>query len=345
MKQLTYILFIISFTLAYTSCIEDEGNYVYEDLVRLSVDSVKESYQVNTMIDHLVIKPEIMGSGDYNCLWMLYPAQIVNPTIDTISNEQELDYLVTENAGDYFLILQVEDKQTGDAAFVQSTINIATLYSNGWYVLKEIEGVTDMDMITPNMQDKAEDLFLNTYGERMPGIPIDLSYTPAYTYIDNDNVKKYNIPVLWICSEDDVYMLNATSMNLIFRHDELFYGDIPTEIPYHVCFGPSKSYYVYMSSLGIYWFHGATPSSGKSLSPEIPPGNGCRTATATRPPMNSLSRWHWPSPNCTWIKSAAASAAYTAADLPVSSPHSFRKTKRQDTPNTSTRRWEMAPLM
>ena len=261
MKKIIY-LFVFC-VIALHSCIDDEGNYVYQDLVRLDVDSVKTSYSVRSMVDHLVIKPEITSSGDYNCIWMLYTGQ-VNPVIDTISTEKELDYPVTEPAGSYRLVLEVADNQTGDATYVTSNVNISTLYSTSWYVLKEIDGATDVDLIASE-EETMQDLFLNLHGERMEGLPIDISYTPSYRYIDKDNVLYRDKAVLWVCSEDNIYMLETANLNIVREHDELFYGPVPNEMPYHVGF--TMGFAIYMSSAGVYYQPGMTMSSGKFGSP------------------------------------------------------------------------------
>ena len=266
MKKLIYIFSIFcSFSLLH-ACIEDEGNYVYEDLIKLSVDSLKESYQVRSMVDNLVIIPEITSSGDYNCLWMMYPQAIANPEIDTISTDKELNYPVTESAGTYSLVLCVTDNQTGDAAYETTTVNVSTIYTDGWYILKEIDGATDMDMFTFD-GEKIENLLSNIFDNHMEGLPMDISYTPAYTYIDKEYVKHNNDQVFWVCSDQNVYMLKLADMSMIYEHDELFYGDAPIETPYHIGFGAMKSYYTYMSSNGLYYYHGMTPSSGKFGSP------------------------------------------------------------------------------
>ena len=261
MRKITYLL--LAFFASLQACIEDEGNYVYEDLVRLSVDSLQKSYQIRSMIDHLTIKPNITSSGDYNCCWMLYSlSDLANINVDTISQEKELNYLVTEPSGAYRLTLCVTDNQTGDALYTSAEVNIATVYNDGWYVLKEINEATDMDMFTLE-DEKMENLFLNLFDSHMDGIPMDFSYTPAYTYVDKESIKHYNERILWVCSDQNVYMLKLADMALIYEHDELFYGDIPNDIPYHVSFGASRSYYLYMSSAGIFFLHSASPSSGR----------------------------------------------------------------------------------
>lgn len=267
MNKIIYSLFIFYSFIAFSSCIDDEGNYVYKDLIRVGVDSLEASYQVRTMVDHLVIKPEVTSNGDYECMWMMYSTKTqVNPDIDTISYDKELNYLVTEPAGDYRLVLRVTDQATGDAVYTTAEVNVATIYSNGWYVLKDVGGQTDIDLITPE-REKVENLFLNLLGNYMPGNPMDISYTPAYTYIDEESVKHMNEPILWVCSGEEVYMLKVADLSLVYKHDELFYGEVLPETPYHVCYGPGKSYFVYMSSAGIYYYHGMTPSSGKFGSP------------------------------------------------------------------------------
>ena len=256
-------MFILLSVIAYSSCIDDEGNYVYQDLVKLNVDSVKANYSVRSMVDNLVIKPEITSSGDYSCIWMLTHGS-VDPVIDTISTEKELDYPVTEPVGDYTLILQVNDNQTGDATFITSSVNVTTLYSTCWYVLKEIEGATDLDLIASE-EETMQDLFLNLHGERMEGKPIDISYTPSYRYIDKDNVLNRNKALIWVCSDVNLYMLETANLSIVYEHDELFYGSAPEETPYHIGF--FSSYCVYLSSEGIYHLSTMTPTSGKFGSP------------------------------------------------------------------------------
>ena len=294
MKRIIYLL-VLCVAASLHSCIEDEGNYVYKDLVRLSVDSVKTAYSVRSMVDNLVIKPEITSSGDYNCIWMLYTGQ-VDPIIDTISTDKELDYPVTEDAGKYNLVLEVTDNQTGDAAYVTSSVEITTLYSTGWYVLKEIDGSTDLDLIASE-EETMEDLFLNLHGQRMNGLPIDISYTPQYRYIDNDNVLYTNKPIIWVCSEDDLYMLETANLNIVRKHDELFYGPVPDETPYHVSFSLGNVYYT--SSSGMYYVPTMTPSSGKFGSPLALENDTYKLGLQSY--RANYSSMYWDEANCRFI--------------------------------------------
>ena len=262
-KTILIIAFLLSL-LSMNSCYKDLGNYEYGNLPRLSIEYVEETYpNLIAMESRLMIIPEVSSVGDYQCVWMLMPQGISHPEIDTISMEKELNWLVDKGAGSYLLVLEVTDLETDDVAYVTSDLTVSTQYLNGWYILKEVDEATDLDRYSSEDFTPSPDLFLNLLEHRMPGIPQDLSFIPTYRYIDTTDVLQMNRKTLWVCSDEEVYMLDAEEMQLVYDHANMFYTEPEVEIPQCVRYGYLCNSYFYLSNRGLYWFSSTTPNTGK----------------------------------------------------------------------------------
>jgi hypothetical protein len=72
------------FSLFVAGCVEDTGNYVYEDPDEITpiINSEMEEYYDAVMLDQLVIEPEMKGDeSQYDYLWYAYPTQLAGNVI------------------------------------------------------------------------------------------------------------------------------------------------------------------------------------------------------------------------------------------------------------------------
>lgn len=151
--KLKYIISAI-FAIGIFACYEDEGNYDYQEINEISVDSLKEEYAVYMLADTLRISPilkftqDSTTEGRFEYSWYLSPQQITDGKITKISDQRNLEYHVTAKEGNYYLSLGVKDLKTGVEWLTHSTLRITTLFSNGWLILGEKNGEVALDMIT-----------------------------------------------------------------------------------------------------------------------------------------------------------------------------------------------------
>lgn len=247
MKKLFYILLFSA--LFITSCYKDKGNYDYNPIPRIEMSGIEPEYTVYAQLDTLHINPQFAEKANCSCLWTLFLAGSPKANVDTLSTEPELHYRVTEKAGTYTLALTVENENTGDRQVFQSTVTVHTEYSTGCYVLKEIDGQTDIDLITERHQLMENVLEGNR--SRLAGKPRAITICPDINYIDAGGKPQERVKTLWICSEQDVRMMLLENMNPIYDIHSMFYEEQPDEAPQNMQF--FSNCLIYFSNNGCYY--------------------------------------------------------------------------------------------
>ena len=175
------------------SCLEDEGNYDYHELIPIEIDeaSLQPSYRV-TQLNNLVIDPVIkQGTDDSNLSYEWRIAQSYNqPNTETgtvinevVGNECRLDYKVTIPPGEYNLILTVSDKHNGVSELLKRTLNIESYAPVGLMVMHGDNQESDVSILVNNrmVSDVTKDevkhnVFSTTNGKSLAGAPGMIAY-------------------------------------------------------------------------------------------------------------------------------------------------------------------------
>jgi hypothetical protein len=206
------------------SCVDDNGNYTYEDVNGMYpakiVSGIEQNYEI-MVGDTLVITPEFsddakIDESNYEYLWF-------NLKRDTLGHERKLVYPVHLKSGGYTLYFRIKDKQKGTMKYYSSYLRVTTEFSQGWFLTKELEnGVTDLDFIKyegkylPNIIDMVN-------GEKIPGKPVKTTF--AYTSYGVFNDKTNSIesrPTFIVATESNIWSLNGVDMSIHFRTNNMF---------------------------------------------------------------------------------------------------------------------------
>ena len=141
--------------LGLSSCFKDEGNYDYRKINEIKViGGMEEEYSAYTMVDTLRIIPELSFTQDaeakesYEYTWYLAGNGIGAGKLEEISDKLNLEYLITQPKGSYTLTLGVKDKATGVEWQTDAWLEVTTLFTNGWLMLGEREGIVSLDMVS-----------------------------------------------------------------------------------------------------------------------------------------------------------------------------------------------------
>ncbi|MFV0289408.1 MAG: PKD-like family lipoprotein [Mangrovibacterium sp.] len=188
MKSFKYIAIIIS--LALTSCYKDIGNYDYDQVEEITISGVESSYTAKMLVDVLQINPTLSSSlgddVDFECFWGIYHA--TENRVDTISYERNLNYEVNVDAGTWYLLFAVKNKDSGYTKYLTSTLNVSTDFTRGWYALKDdgensdIDQYTTEDTIVPSLV--LNNVYSNVNGKKMAGEAQMLNFLTSYkTYV------------------------------------------------------------------------------------------------------------------------------------------------------------------
>ena len=254
------ILFFLLIVILFTSCYKDKGNYDYTSISDIEIFGVEDNYSLVSGVDTLRIQPEITSSYDERDLeytWLIYGKGNI---IDTLSKEKNIEY-VFGKSGSFTLFLYVKNTENSYYTHTKATIESATMYSKGHYILKETtDGNTDIDLIT-NSGDLISNVLLLTQGENLSGAPRSMGILYDQAYYDPDSLTKENDHCLGIVTYNKKFdILRARDMRLIFDHSTKFFEE-PNDIPYKffTCMWSN----VYLSSNGVYSTSNADQGSGR----------------------------------------------------------------------------------
>ena len=254
------ILFVLLIVVLITSCYKDKGNYDYTSIGDIEISGFEDDYSLIAGVDTLRILPEITtlyNESNLEYTWLIYDA---GNEIDTLSKEKNFEY-VFGKSGSFTLFFYVKNTENGYYVHTTATIESATMYSKGHYILKETaDGNTDIDLIT-NSGDLVSNVLLLTQGEHLSGAPRSMGILYDQAYYDPDSLTKENDHCLGIITHDKKFnILRARDMRLIFDHATKFFEE-PDDTPYKffTCLWSN----VYLSSNGVYSTYNTDQGSGR----------------------------------------------------------------------------------
>lgn len=282
MKTILYSIAILLATLCW-SCYDDKGNYDYTPFDNIVIEGISEQYLVQSFLDTLAIDVKVTPeNADYEYLWTINTAYQEMPSMgdgflpDTISTERTLNRVINYENGTYDLNLKVTDKNTGYAVHYNTTLVTQSAYSSGFYILKETaDGNTEIDLHTS--EATLADLLTENYGAPQAGTPTSMGLIFVYCHIDPEN-GEYTAPrALSVASGNEINVYNLNDLSVIFSHDDMFYGEVPSnDTPLYLF--PNIYNIGYLSNNGIFtnYQNGMNiPSAGKFGLPLVMQ-NGCR---------------------------------------------------------------------
>lgn len=282
MKLYLCILAIAFMAIIQASCYDDKGNYDYTDISQVEITNLEEVYRLVSYRDTLHIVPKITSTNpqdEFECLWVVNPAYTQAPSMgeeiqkDTICTEKELHYPVNLRLGLYDLVLKVTNTTTGHAKFHNMSLEVTTPFALGFYVLKEDNGTTELDLHKPD-GTIVENVLTMKYGSAIPGKPRSMGLLFSYCYIDPETSKYTFTSALSVCAGKEAKILNLQDMSTIFTHDNMFWGNPnPDEIPLYICPGYFGINYLSNNGLSFSYQANSIPGSGKFGYPVLIEGN------------------------------------------------------------------------
>jgi hypothetical protein len=232
MKKYIYTV-ALALGCALNACIDDKGNYTYsseEEVMPVRISNIEPTYNV-LAARSLVLTPALEGidnEDDYEYLWYIYGTGLSRSSWkDTIGREKTLDYRVNIPTGTYQITYKVKDKRTGLCAYFSTDIRVTAEFSRGWFVTKDRDNVTDIDLITPDGQ-LVPDLIRGANGSGVPGKAIKSTYVPyGYNYVrpnPDGTVTLFEYQkVIFVVTELDVHVVSGENLERYATFDDSFY--------------------------------------------------------------------------------------------------------------------------
>ena len=249
MKILKYIILSIVASLGLWSCYDDKGNYDYHDLDEIVIDSSGGFIQANYSISRLEILEIplkvyyegklVNGSEtqfpDLEFNWVVYQQGTETPIADrdTIAKQIELKIPVDLDERQWELVFTVLNKRTDIRTFMKFGLKVNSGLSEGWMVLYEKDGKTDVGLITnkliaPDVTKEQEwvDIYSAYNHESLAGKPLRLFYSMVT-----------KPEVVMIVSDKDMVAVDPLSFNKLYAFEDLFWTAPEVKAPnYYMSF-------------------------------------------------------------------------------------------------------------
>lgn len=218
------------------SCYKDKGNYDYKALAAVQIDTANLGIQAEYALyqyDTLKITPEIyyngtlvtdeqQVSGKLDFTWTIFQA-VVGSTVstrDTLAHTIQLNKPITKPQGKWIVHLAVKELATQVETYIRFTVDVSSVLSDGWMVLYERNGNTDVGLIVDDRSKKNVilfrqflDLVKNSNGESLSGKPVGLVHSVAP--IASGEVL--------VASENDYIAVDKSSFVKLFQFDDMFW--------------------------------------------------------------------------------------------------------------------------
>lgn len=193
---------------SFAACSRDKGNYNYNPINEIGINSLDSAYSVITGVHTLHIEPKITTTeqmadpGRLLYYWIVVKGTTV---VDTVGKEAILDYRVTLPPGSYAIVLRIVDKQTTVAWKKTAALTVGTLYSKGILLMGTDEaGNAEAQMISMVKDTVMVPNILSQSGLPPLKDPISLFHTGGTSSATDMRV--------WAITKSGSYFLDRQSM-------------------------------------------------------------------------------------------------------------------------------------
>ncbi|WP_099291564.1 PKD-like family lipoprotein [Butyricimonas sp. Marseille-P3923] len=200
MNFLKYIISLIVACTGLWACYDDKGNYDYRELDEIVIDStgglIQADYSIARM-DVLDIPLKVYYKGklvngseaqypELEFSWVVYQQGMGTPIADrdTVAEQIELKIPVELEERNWELVFTVLNKQTNTREFMKFGLKVNAALSEGWMVLYERDGKTDVGLIVdkliaPNVTREQTwvDIYSTFNDVPLDGKPVRLLYS------------------------------------------------------------------------------------------------------------------------------------------------------------------------
>lgn len=157
------------FTLAFSGCYEDKGNYEYGDIKELKIEFPDFKLAVNYG-DRVVVDPKFSIDIPEDAPYMSYRWSVKNNSSREGWDKRKLDWVADTIMGYNDLIFEAKDNRTGLVFTHSERLSVKSIFdAEGWVILSEIDGKSAMSFVKHKETDDNTgylteiDVFKNAY--------------------------------------------------------------------------------------------------------------------------------------------------------------------------------------
>lgn len=234
-----YIFFYLFFALVGVGACFDDETIVATDATMIDDIAIGELRDTTAVAYTTVLKitPDVADNPAYSYAWYVYgeslPTDKGYRTVK-IGSEKTLSYVVNLGLGSYTLVFEVTDMETGYCAMKEMALQVITAFSQGFYILKEVGGNTEIDMYNTDNGEKLSDLFAMTQGKSLPGTPTGINVLYGMAYVDPETAAASSGAALFVAyGENEMACFRTTDLMKVFDRTTLLFNEMAEdEIPY-----------------------------------------------------------------------------------------------------------------
>lgn len=233
------------------SCFKDLGNYTYTDSEVITITGIESTYNAMQMVDSLTITPTVtsnIAGAEFEYYYAIYETNVQGyvPVLDTIqrSGKDLLKYPVTRKSMTYGLVFWAKDIKTGVTGTKTSVLNVITQFNNGWYVIKDVNNKTDMDLFDTTGHLAIQNVLLSVNGIQLNGKAEAISYTSNYSVYDSGTAKFTNTKTIFPVATEDAATVVASTGVIVKDFTHLFYDEISVPYSPKRIFGNSQGIWI-----------------------------------------------------------------------------------------------------
>lgn len=255
------------------ACVDDTGNYTYEDpetLMPVEISGLSDT--TFKILETVSLTPEIKGmqnESDYWFTWYSYPAGSTGTSErDTLARTRNLTFKMEYPAGESrILVYEIKDKKTG--VHVNSKIRIQGIseYGKGFIVLKDENEETDIDFVFPD-GSKHENILYTNLQTRLQGTAVkvvfqEAQYANETTNPDGTVTLTRNQQAWHVLSSRDMISLKPDNLSIYKRAAEEFYSAPEAIAPQDLFCHSSQNHLTLINAGKIHTISNSTQNIGK----------------------------------------------------------------------------------
>ena len=233
MKQIKWIGAGMIACIMMYACYEDKGNYDYLKLpeTRIDVAGIQESYSISRF-DNLSIRPKVYYKGELvnadnpqfpelKFIWTAYQAGYDYPVVDgdTLAKQINLNLDVSLSEITWTFLFTVYNATTDVKEFAKFSVKVNASLSEGWMVLYERDGTTDVGLIVneaiaPAVQrDRAVLDIYSASNTPMLGKPVAIQHAISGTPYE-----------VFVVSDQDMSRVSPLTFQTTATYEDLFWA-------------------------------------------------------------------------------------------------------------------------
>lgn len=256
------------------SCYDDDTKVATDEkMINDIVLGELEDLSAVAFSTELNIVPEVKERPEYKYAWYIYGGEFSDNTENgyrtvKIGEEKKLSYKVNLKQGDYTLVFEVTDTLTGYAAIKEMKLKVSTAFSEGFYILKEISGKTELDVYNKDNSRLMANVLTSIRGISLQGEPNMLSVVYDMAHVDPESAESKTANAVFVAyGENNMACFRTEDLVQIFDRSTLLFGEMEAdEIPYRIESANPGNFY--FSSKGVRLGGSGAYSTGKMGYPQ-----------------------------------------------------------------------------